>query len=285
MTTYRARDKAVVITGASTGIGRACALHLARLGLRVFGGVRKEADAKALQNAASERLLPIFVDVTDSDSVAAAVTQVSESLGRAELIGLVNNAGIALGGPLEFLPIARIRTQLEVNILGQISVTQAFLPLLRKARGRVINMSSISGRVASPLLGPYAASKFALEALSDSLRVELQPWGIEVVCIEPGAIKTPIWEKSLTAADDIIRELPEQAKVLYGREMANLRESTLQTGQQGTPPEAVARAVEHALLSKRPKTRYLVGRDAKIGAFLTQILPDRWRDWLFTHFR
>lgn len=283
--TTQLSSKAVVITGASTGIGRACALHFDQLGLRVFAGVRRPADAVDLQQAASAGLTPIFIDVTDQATITAAAEQVRTALNGSGLAGLVNNAGIAVGGPLEFLPAAKLKSQFEINVLGQMAVTQAFLPLLRPARGRVINMSSISGRIAMPYLGPYAASKFALEALNDSLRVELKPWGIEVICIEPGAIKTPIWHKSVNEAQAMADDLPQQAEKLYGPAMAHLVEAVMRRGEAGIPAETVAKVVAEALLAARPKTRYLVGRNAKIGALVAWLLPDRLRDWVVSRHR
>ncbi|MCB0213644.1 MAG: SDR family oxidoreductase [Anaerolineae bacterium] len=270
--------KSVVITGASTGIGRACALYLDQHGLRVFAGVRKQADADDLRQAASEHLTPVFINVTDTATIATAAEQVRVALQGSGLAGLINNAGVAFGGPLEFLPIEKLKTQLEINVIGQVAVTQAFLPLLRPAQGRIINMSSISGRLAMPFLGPYAASKFALEALTDSLRLELKPWGIEVVSIEPGAIKTPIWDKSVAEAHSMVEELPPQAKTLYGPVMERLVKTITRTGEAGIPAEAVAKVVAEALLTPQPKTRYLVGRNAKFGALLARFLPDRLRD-------
>ncbi len=271
--------KSVVVTGASTGIGKACALYLDKLGWRVFAGVRKPTDADALEQQSSSRLTPIFVDVTRQDSVKIAAENVSRVLGDNGLAGLVNNAGIALGGPLEFLPIDKMKQQLDINVIGQLAVTQAFLPLLRQGQGRIVNMSSISGRVATPFLGPYAASKFALESLTDSLRGELLPWGIDVVSVQPGAIATPIWDKSLAAGRNTRDKLPPDGEKLYGQVMDGMLNSIDQTGKGGIPADEVAKVVHKALIATRPKTRYLVGRDAKIGALLAKILPDRWRDW------
>lgn len=279
------RTGAVVITGASTGIGRACALYLDRLGFQVFAGVRRASDGEALQGQASGRLQPLFIDVTDAGLISAAVETVAAAVGRAGLAGLVNNAGIAVGGPLEFIPVEKFRQQIEINVVGQVAVTQAFLPLLRAGRGRVVNMGSISGRVATPMLGPYAASKFALEALTDSLRGELRPWGIEVSIVEPGAIATPIWNKSVSAAEAMIDGFPPEAFDLYGPSLDRLRAAILQTGQRGLPAETVARVVAHALTARRPKTRYLIGRDARLGAFLARLLPDRLRDRLLARRR
>ena len=277
--------KTIVVTGASTGIGKACALYLDNLGCRIFAGVRKQADADTLQQTASEKLTPIFMDVTDAHTIACAVQTVTEIVDGTGLAGLVNNAGIAVAGPLEYLPIADFRHQLEVNVIGQLAVTQAFLSLLRQGQGRIINMSSISGRVAAPFVGPYAASKFGLEALTDSLRVELQPWGIEVVSVQPGAIATPIWNKTVSHGDQLLNGFSEEVNRMYGAELVIARKRALKIGQQGIPPEQVAKVVARALTDKRPKTRYLVGQDAKMGALLIKLLPDRLRDWLIMRFR
>jgi len=280
LTNQSASLKAVVITGASTGIGRACALYLAKEGYWVFAGVRKQADADFLRQKASGPLTPVFIDVTDPETIADSLKTVIASVGQVGLAGLVNNAGIGRGGPLEYLPLADLQTQFEVNVIGQIAVTQAFLPLLRQARGRIINMSSISGRVAMPFVGPYSASKFALEALTDSLRVELRPWGIAVISIQPGVIATPIWDKSIAKADELLASFPAEVERLYGDKLAVIHKELQAAAQRGTPAETVAKVVAKALGADRPKTRYLVGPDAKLAAWLVWLLPDRLRDWL-----
>lgn len=273
------RARAVLITGASTGIGAACALGLARHGFRVFAGVRADADGDRLRAGAGEGLLvPVLLDVTDLATIAAVMRLLADATQGAGLAGLVNNAGIGVAGPLEFIPLDDLRRQLEVNVVGQVAVTQAALPLLRAGRGRVINMSSIGGRLAQPFLGPYAASKFALEALTDSLRMELRPWGIEVIAIEPGAIRTPIWNKSLAAADDLLERLPPRAHELYGAAMERMRVVARLADEKGSSPETVARAVEQALTARRPKTCYVVGLDARAVIAATRLLPDRLRD-------
>src|ERR687894_214914 len=194
----------VLVTGASTGIGEATVLHLRELGFDVIGAVRKDEDAERLEG---QGLRTVRLDVTDAAQIAAA----RDSLGDAPLAGLVNNAGIAVASPLEFIPVDRLRQQLEVNLIGQIAVTQAFLPALRRAGGRIVMMSSIGGRVALPLVGPYNASKFGLEGASDSLRRELRPHGVDVILIEPGGVKTPIWKKSTRVATDIEAAMPPEA--------------------------------------------------------------------------
>jgi NAD(P)-dependent dehydrogenase (short-subunit alcohol dehydrogenase family) len=267
--------QAVLVTGTGKGIGTAVTERLIELGYIVYAGVRQAADAERWR-AHHERVRPVMLDVTDATSIAAAVAEIRATAAPQSLIGVVNNAGIAVAGPLEFLPIAELRRQLEVNVIGQIAVTQAVLPLLRETRGRVINIGSIAGRSALPLTGAYAASKFALEALTDSLRVELMPAGIEVSIIEPGVIATPIWDTSLKHADVILKDLPKAAMDYYGALIAAVR-ARAGRGVGGLPPRVVADAVVHALTAKRPRTRYLVGKDARTRA-LFQRLPDRMRD-------
>ena len=272
-------SRSILITGASTGIGEACALWLDRAGYRVFAGVRRTADGDRLRQAASPRLVPIAIDVTDESSIRAAGAEIDHLTGADGLHGLVNNAGIAVVGALELVPIADLRRQLEVNVIGQIAVTQALLPPIRRARGRIVMMGSIGGLMATPFLGPYSASKFALEALTDSLRVELQPWGIHVAIVEPGSIATPIWGKSESSAGRAT-VAPDGAE--YTAAMEALRHAAAATGRRGAPPSLVAQAVVHALESAKPKTRYLVGRDAKVRAVLVRLISDRLRDRLIT---
>lgn len=268
--------KTVLITGASTGIGEACALWLQDRGYRVFAGVRKNTDAEALQQKSKGHLTPVLLDVVDEASIREAVQSVLTQTPK--LDALVNNAGIAVAGPLEFVPLQELRRVLEVNVVGQVAVTQAFLPLLREARGRVVLMSSISGRVAAPLMGPYAASKFALEAIGDALRRELAPWGIEVSIIEPGNIQTPIWRKGIAWGEALKEQLSAEATQLYGGAIDGILRYIRGQDGRGLHPNEVARVVEQALASARPKTRYVVGRDAKAGALLARLLPDRWVD-------
>jgi len=269
--------RAVVITGAATGIGAACTQRLAAAGFHVFAGVRNARDGIALQNRVAGQVTPVLLDVTDAAQIAAAHELVATSVGDQGLVGLVNNAGVAVGGPLEFLPIAELRYQMEVNVYGMVGVTQAFLPLLRRATGRIVNMSSISGLAATPFVGPYAASKYALEALSDAWRVELRPWGIQVVLVEPGTIATPIWQKGLEMADRLLAQLPPAAHTFYGPIFPFMRARLAHT--QGIPADSVAQVVAQALIVKRPNARYLVGNDARVRVILER-LPTRWRDRL-----
>ncbi len=275
-------DRAIVITGASTGIGAACAWHLDRLVFAVYAGVRRIEDGEALKAQGSVRLQPILLDVTDAASIERARQQVAALVGSAGLAGLLNNAGIAVVGPLEAVPIADLRRQFEVNVIGQIAVTQAFLPLLRQGRGRIVNMGSIAGRGSMPMMGPYSASKFALEALTDALRLEVQQWGIQVSIVEPGAIATPIWEKSGAKAEALETVTSEALKALYAGVTAGVRARVAEAAARAISPDAVSGAVVHALTASSPKTRYLVGRDAKIRALLIKLLPDRWSDRLMT---
>jgi NAD(P)-dependent dehydrogenase (short-subunit alcohol dehydrogenase family) len=267
----------VVVTGASTGIGEATELHLRELGFDVLAGVRKDEDAERLRAAGTR---PRKLDVTDPDSIASAREE-TEAATNGRLAGLVNNAGIAIAAPLEYIPIDQLRLQLEVNLIGQVAVTQALLPMLRAARGRIVNVSSIGGRVALPLAGPYAASKFALEAVSDSLRRELRHLGVDVVVVEPGGVKTPIWKKGNAAADQMLDDAPPDAVELYGGIAAAIRAETVKIEQErGLPPSAVAEVVGRAFTARKPKTRYVVGRDAKVRAAMAKRLPDRAMDAL-----
>ena len=267
-----------MITGASTGIGAACALHLDRLGWRVFAGVRRQADADTLKAQSSPRLTPISLDVTDTVSISTAASAVAGAVGQAGLAGLVNNAGIVVPGPIEFLPLTDLRRQLEINVVGQVAVTQAFLPLIRAGRGRIVNMGSISGRMATPFTGAYAASKFALEALTDALRLELAPWGISVSIVEPGAVATPIWEKSARTAEAMLGSVQPEALVLYAEAIEAVKRTAANAAKRAVDPVDVARIVEHALTAARPKTRYVVGREAKFRAAMALLVPDRVRD-------
>jgi NAD(P)-dependent dehydrogenase (short-subunit alcohol dehydrogenase family) len=269
-----------VVTGASTGIGRACALRLDRLGFQVFAGVRKDADGKALKKKARGSLMTVRMDVTDDAAISAAAETVEKAVGEEGLIGLVNNAGIVMPGPLEFLPLDDLRRQLEVNVIGQVAVTQAFLPLLRKGSGRIVNIGSIGGRMATPFQGAYNASKFAMEALTDSLRLELRPWGIHVSIVEPGNIDTPIWQKGLGQADVLLEKMPAHGRELYDPVVDAARQAAEKSARTAIPPMAVAKAVVHALTADKPKTRYVVGTDARIQAVVARLVPDGMKDWL-----
>jgi NAD(P)-dependent dehydrogenase (short-subunit alcohol dehydrogenase family) len=273
-------EGSILVTGASTGIGEACARGFDRLGWEVFAGVRRDEDGKRLEAAASGRLRPIVIDVTDPGLIEAAVGEISGVVGDAGLTALVNNAGIAVGGPVEYITIDEWRRQFDVNVIGQVAVTEAMLPLIRRSgsRGRIVFIGSIGGRVASPFIAPYSASKHAIEAIAESMRHELADTGIRTVVIEPGAVRTPLWDKGQSTADDIEASLPAEGLQRYGPAIAGLRKAMQFQARTGVDPAVVARAVERAVTSSRPAARYLVGRDAKAMALLARLLPDRARD-------
>ncbi|MGQ9576753.1 MAG: SDR family NAD(P)-dependent oxidoreductase [Thermoguttaceae bacterium] len=272
-------SRSVLITGASTGIGAACALELDRLGWEVFAGVRSELAARQLRQQASGRLAPVRIDLTDVDGVVQAAQQIASVVGDRGLAGLVNNAGVVVAGPVELVPLAEFRRQLEVNLIGQVAVIQAVLPLLRAGQGRIVNIGSVTGRLAPPYLGAYAASKHALEALTDVLRVELRRWGIRVSIVEPASVKTPLWDKAQSEADRLAHQISPQLMGLYGEDLQALRRTTWRLAAQGMPVERVVRAVVHALTARRPKTRYPVGAQTRWAIFAVKFLPDRTRDW------
>lgn len=267
---FRRQSKNVIIvTGASTGIGLATAQYLARRGYTVFGSVRKARAGE--QFAHYPNLKPLLMDVTDETSVQNALQQVRSSLqGSDEVVGLVNNAGIAVSGPLAHVPLEAVRKQFEVNVIGLLGVTQAFLPLLQSGRtpGRIVNISSVAGRIATPFLGPYAASKHAVEALSDALRRELMPFGVKVIVIQPGPIATPIWDKGADESIKLYKHTP------YGTLLYGLQKYFVSKGKTGLPPEAVARIVLHVLTITTPRTRYLVTQ-GKLEAYFSRFLPDK----------
>jgi NAD(P)-dependent dehydrogenase (short-subunit alcohol dehydrogenase family) len=275
---------AVVITGASTGIGRACALALDALGFRVFAGVRKAEDGESLRRASSARLTPIFIDVTDEQSIAAAAEEVSREVGEAGLVGLVNNAGIAIPGPLEYLPLEELRRQLEINLVGQLAVTQAFLPLLRRGRGRMVNISSLAGKLTTPFNGAYSAAKHGIEAFSDALRMELAPWGIHVSVVEPGTIATAMPKKLLRDANAVLNNLPAEGRERYGSDFETYVRTLAEHAQSGSQPEVVARAIVHALTARTPRARYPAGAPAGRMLMLYRLLPDRLLDRVILRF-
>jgi len=270
-------DRAVVVTGASSGIGEATALHLDELGFTVFAGVRREVDGKALSAKASDRLTPIRLDVTDADSIAAAATFV-EDAASGRLHALVNNAGLSVNGPLELLAVRQIEKLMHVNVIGLMAVTKSLLPLLRRSRGRIVNISSGHGLLAVPDKSAYAASKFAVQAVSDSLRVELMPFGVAVSCLAVGKVETAVLGKILAERDAMVRDADPEVVELYrplweffDREVKDL---------PGIPPVEVGKVVAQALTAARPKPHYLVGPGARKMKNLAR-LPVRLRDRLF----
>lgn len=267
--------KSVVITGASSGIGYDAALYIAEQGFRVFAGVRKQGDAERLRKI--EHVIPILMDVTDEEMIKQAADQVAEVVGDAGIVGLVNNAGIAVMSPIEFIPIEDLRQQLEINTIGQVAVTQAFFPLLRQGKGRILNISSLSGTMVFPFMGAYAASKHALEAITDALRRELYRWEIDVISIEPGSVETPIWDKEEQSARQRINEFPPQAELLYGEQLRQMEKIVKETGRRGMPVRKISQVIHTALTAKKPKTRYFIVRRGWRMRLL-RLLPDRWQD-------
>jgi NAD(P)-dependent dehydrogenase (short-subunit alcohol dehydrogenase family) len=270
---------AVMISGASTGIGEATALELDRRGYRVFAGVRNADAGERLRAKSTGRLTPLFLDVTDHAQIAATAKKVREQTGENGLAGLINNAGIAVSCPLEILPITEFRRQLEVNVVGQLALIQAFIPQLRPCRGRVINISSINGAIALPYLGPYCASKFALEALSDSLRIELRQWGIKVIVIAPGAIKTPIWEKSAEMADKLAEGVSPEGMKLYEEDLQRWRKTIVKMAEAADPVEKIVEKIVLALTATRPRARYYLHFSQRFFCRGLKTVPEWIRDW------
>jgi NAD(P)-dependent dehydrogenase (short-subunit alcohol dehydrogenase family) len=255
-----ARGSSIVITGASSGIGKATALHLDDRGFRVFAGVRKQADGQALMREASDRLTAIPLDVTDDHSITAAVETVTESM-SGTLHGLVNNAGLSLNGPAEIVPVSDVRKLMEVNVIGLLAMTQAFLPFLRESRGRIINISSGHGLLAIPDKSAYAASKSAVQAISDSLRVELRPFGVSVSCLAVGKVDTEVLGKIVSDRDAMIRAADPEIVELYSPliEFFDREVKVL----PGIAPVEVGRVVARALMTAKPKAQYLIGPGAR----------------------
>jgi NAD(P)-dependent dehydrogenase (short-subunit alcohol dehydrogenase family) len=269
----------VLITGASSGIGAATALLLDRRGVNVFAGVEGPADGEPALAGSSERLRRIVLDVTSEASIEAALEEIGRALGGAGLDGVVNNAGIGVPGPLEALPLADLRRQLEVNVIGQVAVTQAALPLIRQAAGRIVFVGSVGGVLASQFAGAYHASKFAIEAIGDVWRQELDAEGIHVILIEPSAISTPIWEKAIAYLDDL--GASGSARLTpYRDRLRSFRESLQSADEHGKSPDDVAEAIAEALTAERPDARYVVGGAGKLASALRPLIPDRLADKL-----
>jgi len=265
-------ENRIVVTGASSGIGRACVSRFAQLGYTVFAGVRRPEDAEAVR---AENITPVLLDVTNAESISSAVA----AIGDGPLDGLVNNAGVAITGPLELVSIDAWRKQFDVNVFGMVAVTQALLPMLRQAKGRIVNVGSVAGRCALPGSGAYDSSKFAIEAITDSLRMEVRPFGISVSLIEPGSVVTPLWRKTFADIDDLRKNSAPGIYEHYARLIETLRSEAAEAAKKGVSVETVAAAVERAMTKRRPKTRYVIGSDGWLFVFLS-LLPDRLRDSL-----
>ena len=260
----------IVVTGASTGIGRTIALDLAAAGYHVYAGVRRPADAPAPPAASSGEITPLLLDVTDPAQIGAAAATVAGHTGNAGLDGPVNNAGIGVFGPLEIIPIEQFRRQLEVNVTGQLAVTQALLPLLRRARGRIV---PIGTRFTPPFTGPVSASKSAIATMAEALRQELAPWDIRVILIEPASIHTEAVDKLARDAERLMSESHPSARALYEDAFQRFVRVGLARERNGSPPQVVAQAVARALTIRRPRSRYLVGKDSRRMATLAAALP------------
>lgn len=267
----------VVVTGTSTGIGRATALHLAGEGFHVFAGVRRKADGNALEADALGELTPLIIDVTDGSTISAATVTVGAAVGKRGLAGLVNNAGIAVPGPIELQPMADFRRQLEVNLFGPVAMVQAFLPLIRRGGGRIVNVGSIGGMLVLPVNGAYSASKFGLRAVTDALRLELRQWGIHVSLIEVAPVKTAIFGKTYAALDGLEEKLGDDGYRMYEAQISAIRKATEGAESSADPPLVIAKSIHHALTSDKPKTKYLVGHGGKQTA-VAAALPDGARD-------
>jgi NAD(P)-dependent dehydrogenase (short-subunit alcohol dehydrogenase family) len=258
----------VLVTGATRGIGRATAIRLAEHGWEVFAGVRRPQDGEGLTGSQPGRISPVVLDITDPDQVAGL-----ERALPGELDAVVNNAGIVVGGPLEAVPLSELRNQLEVNVVGQVAVTQALLPRLRRSRGRIVFVSSLNGKVATPLTGPYNASKFALEAVADSLRMELAPWGIRVALVEPAQTDTDLWRRADDQLESTVALLSAEHRNLYAKHIEGYRKSIPRSQRMARPAETVAETIERALTARRPRARYVVGTPARIQAVLARMTP------------
>jgi NAD(P)-dependent dehydrogenase (short-subunit alcohol dehydrogenase family) len=283
LTVMPARSKSVVVTGASSGLGKAAALHLSELGYRVFAGVRTESSAAELSRVSPSVgvLIPVMLDVTDATSIARSRERVEHECCDTGLWAVVNNAGVSISAPLECVPIDVMRLQLETNVVGALAVTQRFLPLLRASGGRIVNVSSGVGNIAPAYLGAYAASQFAKEGLSDALRRELRPLGVSVSVIQPGAVYTPIWAKIRESADEILDAAPSEVVEAYrARFTAFLKVNEVRAQASKTTATDYAHAVAAALAAKRPKLRYRVGLDSWSSVVARRVLPDRMMDAL-----
>jgi NAD(P)-dependent dehydrogenase (short-subunit alcohol dehydrogenase family) len=271
----------VVVTGASTGIGRACALMMARRGWRVYAGVRSDAaasDLSAAASAAGAALTTVRLDVTDHEDIERAAELVAGEVAESGLTGLVNNAGTTIPCPMEFLSMADFRAQLEVNLTGHVAVTKAFLPLLRRPGGRIVNVSSPGAKIAAPFMAPYVAAKSGLEGLSGVLRVELAPVGIDVAIIEPGFVATTMRDKLRRDTDAVLAGMPSDGVDRYGGAMRAVMENVAAEAARGAPADVVADAIRHALTARRPRVRYPAGPGARRVLLVARLLPDRLRD-------
>lgn len=261
---------AVLVTGAARGIGRAAVERLAYAGWDVVAGVRRAEDGEALR---SSRVTPVVLDITDPEQVASLAASLPERLDAA-----VNNAGVVVSGPMEGVPLDDLRRQLEVNVVGQVAVAQAVLPRLRASRGRLVFVSSLSGRVATPMTGPYNASKFALEGLADAMRLELHPWKVRVVLVEPAQTDTAMWRDAESALEESVAALTPEHRELYAKHIEGSRKMIPRSQKMAAPAEGVAATIERALTARRPRARYVVGAGPRVQGALAHLTPAPLRD-------
>ena len=273
----------VVVTGTSTGIGAATVSRLASMGFHVFAGIRREEDAETARSRAGGNVTPLMIDITDSAMIAGAAETVGQVVGERGLAGLVNNAGIVKPGPLEFQPLDDFRHQLEVNLVGHLAVIQAFLPLIRRGSGRIVNVGSIGGLLVLPIEGAYSASKFGLEALSDALRLELRQWNIHVAHVDPGVTSTPIFGKTLAELDGALEGLHERGHHEYDGQVAAIRKAVEKLPDSAAPADDLAEAIADALTAKKPKTRYHAGHGSKEAFLASRTLSDHAKDKAVVH--
>src|SRR5579859_1540586 len=266
---------AVLVTGASSGMGKACALRLSQAGFTVFAGVRKERDAQMLKQEGSSRLIPVILDVTNEQTIMQACQIIRESVGDAGLVGLVNNAGVGVTAPIELVPLDELRRQFDINVIGQVAVIQAFLPLIRAARGRIINVGSVGGQTTIPFGGPLCASKYAIESINDAMRMELRPWGIQVVLVAPGSIRTPAVDKLVQDSEAMLQTFPADGSRHYARAYRAFVQTFVKHEEAGALPEVMANVVLKALTADRPNTRYPVGPLSRRLLLLSCLLPAR----------
>jgi short-subunit dehydrogenase len=268
-------NRSLIISGTSSGIGKACVKSLDERGFKIFAAVRNIKDYKKIKSETSKNIIPLLLDLGDEKTIRSAYSVVSENVGESGLYGLVNNAAIAIGGPMEFMPLKDIRRQFEINLFGQIAMIQTFLPLLRKGGGRIINISSTNGWISFPFMGIYCATKYALEAISDALRLELQKWSIPVSVINPNKIISPIWEKSIEITNRLFNGLPGDARSYYDTVLSGVIKTIRKTADTALSPDIIVEAVYHALTAKRPKTSYLPSFETKILFLISRILPKK----------
>ncbi|MGW0926877.1 SDR family oxidoreductase [Streptomyces sp. NPDC002755] len=270
-------NEMIFVSGASTGMGAATARELARRGYHVLAGVRRQSDADALR---ATRVEPVILDVTAPEHIEALAARIAGDPQRRKLVGLVNNAGIAVNAPVETLPLDQWRRQFEVNLFGHIAVTQALLPFLHDSRGRIVNISSLGGKVAMATYGAYAGAKFALEAVSDALRRELAPHGVQVVVVEPGGVKTEMTGHGIERARQFVKDMTPVERRRYGNLMQAIINQATEFTTQGVPADKAALAIAKAVTTRKPRTRYTIGRDAAIMTRLVWLLTDRALDRL-----